>query len=461
MKNILIKFRYSILSFAKFIMFGIMVGLFAFVYLEQYQEATLTYRANEFAILVYAVILFFFMRMYGGYNIGYLRKNELSYSLAVSCFFADAALYVIMCMFSESFLYPTAMIGLFIMQIIAGIILTGIFNRLYFYLYPARQVALVCHNKEAAQSIINKIKTSKDRYTLRCVLPDTLEYEKIIKVIKNFESVIIHDISPDMKVKLLDYCYSTGKRTYIVPTVQDLIMANSHMTQIFDTSAILCKNRGPSMEERIIKRLFDILVSLIGLICLSPIMLIVGMIIHFYDGGPAFFKQKRLTERRKVFTLYKFRSMRVDSEADGKARLATANDDRITPVGKFIRATRLDEIPQLINILKGDMSLVGPRPERPEIAEEYEKVYPAFKYRLKMKAGLTGYAQVNGRYNTSPVDKLILDLRYIQNFSLLTDLKILLKTIKVVFMPDSAEGFSEEKTDVSQIEFVNNDSENK
>lgn len=107
------------------------------------------------------------------------------------------------------------------------------------------------------------------------------------------------------------------------------------------------------------------------------------------------------------------------------------------------------------------MSLVGPRPERPEIAEEYEKVYPAFKYRLKMKAGLTGYAQVNGRYNTSPVDKLILDLRYIQNFSLLTDLKILLKTIKVVFMPDSAEGFSEEKTDVSQIEFVNNDSENK
>ena len=459
MKKLLIKFRYSILFLAKVFMFGILVGLFTSAYFWQYHAATAVYGANFFAIFVYTAVLFFFLRMYGGYNIGYLRKNELSYSIAVSCFFSDAALYIIMCMFSESFLSPFPMLGLCFLQILAGSLLTSVFNRLYFYLYPARQVALLCHDKEAAHSVINKIKTSKERYKLRCVLPDTLEYEKIIKVIRNFESVIIHDIDRETKERIIDYCYNAGKRVYIVPTIQDLIMANSHMTQIFDTTAILCKNHGPSMEERIFKRFLDILVSLAGLIVLSPVMLIVGLIIHFYDGGPAFFTQKRLTEKGKIFTLYKFRSMRTDAEADGKARLASQNDDRITPVGKFIRATRLDEIPQLINILKGDMSLVGPRPERPEIAEEYQKIYPAFKYRLKMKAGLTGNAQVNGRYNTSPLDKLLLDLTYIQNFSILSDFKILLKTFKIIFMPDSAEGFSEEKTDLSQIEFIKHEEE--
>ena len=171
----------------------------------------------------------------------------------------------------------------------------------------------------------------------------------------------------------------------------------------------LLRNRGLSPENRFAKRLIDILFSGFALIVLSPIMIIVALLIKLYDGGPALFKQKRLTIDGKVFEVYKFRSMIVDAEKDGVARLASKNDDRITPIGKFIRAVRLDELPQLLNILKGDMSIVGPRPERPEIAEEYMKDMPEFAYRLKVKAGLTGYAQILGKYNTTPRDKLLLD----------------------------------------------------
>ena len=144
----------------------------------------------------------------------------------------------------------------------------------------------------------------------------------------------------------------------------------------------------------------------------------------------------------REFYIFKFRSMRMDAEKDGIARLASENDDRITPIGKIIRMTRLDELPQLLNVLKGDMSLVGPRPERPEIAREYEAVLPQFKSRLKVKAGLTGYAQIYGKYNTTPYDKLKLDLTYIQNYSFVLDLKLILLTAKILFMKESTEGVS-------------------
>jgi exopolysaccharide biosynthesis polyprenyl glycosylphosphotransferase len=364
-----------------------------------------------------------------------------------------------LCLIAKKLLDIRPMIVLTILQIVVGTILGFMFTKLYFALYPARNVVLICHDREAAQSIINKVKMIKERYVLRCVLPDTLDLEKMIKVIKNFESVLIYELEEGLKSKILDYCYSEGKRVYLVPTVQDLIIANCNLSQIFDTTAILCKNHGPSTEERIIKRASDILISFIGLILSSPFILLTAILVKSYDKGPVLFKQKRLTENGRIFTLYKFRSMRVNAEADGKARLASANDDRITPIGRFIRATRLDELPQLFNILKGDMSLVGPRPERPEISSEYEKQYPEFKYRLKMKAGLTGYAQVNGKYNTSPRDKLLMDLIYIQKYSILMDIKLLFKTFKIVFMPDSAEGFDKEVTDTSQIEFINEDHE--
>ena len=186
----------------------------------------------------------------------------------------------------------------------------------------------------------------------------------------------------------------------------------------------------------------DVIISSLLFIAASPLMLLTALAVKLYDGGAVIYKQKRLTIDGREFYIFKFRSMRMDAEKDGIARLASENDDRITPIGKIIRMTRLDELPQLLNVLKGDMSLVGPRPERPEIAREYEAVLPQFKSRLKVKAGLTGYAQIYGKYNTTPYDKLKLDLTYIQNYSFVLDLKLILLTAKILFMKESTEGVS-------------------
>ena len=209
---------------------------------------------------------------------------------------------------------------------------------------------------------------------------------------------------------------------------------------MFDTPLLMSRNTGLTVEQRAVKRAVDIIISLIAFIPAAPIMALVALCIKLDDGGSVFYKQKRLTKGGKEFFVYKFRSMREDAEKDGVARLAGENDDRITRVGHIIRAIRFDELPQLINILRGDMSIVGPRPERPEIAEDYEKEIPEFAYRLKAKAGLTGYAQVYGKYNTTAYDKLKLDLMYIQNYSLRLDFEIMFKTVQILFMKESTEG---------------------
>ena len=183
------------------------------------------------------------------------------------------------------------------------------------------------------------------------------------------------------------------------------------------------------------------LFSLMALIILSPVLLITALAIKIEDKGPVIYKQERVTRNGRKFMMLKFRSMIVDAEADGKPHPAGENDPRITKTGSFIRACRIDELPQLINILKGDMSIVGPRPERVEHVEKYSKLIPEFDFRLKMKGGLTGYAQVYGKYNTSPLDKLKLDLTYITNYSLLTDVQIIFETLKILFLKESTEGF--------------------
>ena len=203
------------------------------------------------------------------------------------------------------------------------------------------------------------------------------------------------------------------------------------------------------VEQLFLKRLTDIVVSAIGLVITAPFFLVIAIMIKGTDKGPVFYKQTRLTKDRKEFQIYKFRTMIMDAEKDGRARLASQNDDRILPVGKFLRATRLDELPQLINILKGEMSLVGPRPERPELAVEIEKGLPEFAYRLKVKAGLTGFAQIYGKYNTTSYDKLKLDLTYIRNYSYFLDWKLMLMTPKIMLLKESTEGVGSEQ-DIQQ-----------
>ena len=242
----------------------------------------------------------------------------------------------------------------------------------------------------------------------------------------------------------MKFCYKESVRTYVTPKISDIIFRGADDIHLFDTPLLLARNHGLSIDQRIIKRFFDIVLSGIGIILASPFMLIIAAAVKLYDGGPVLYKQERLTIDEKPFMIYKFRSMSTDSEKNG-ARLAAKDDKRVTPVGRVIRNIHFDELPQLFNILKGDMSLVGPRPERKVISDEYSKSIPEFVLRTKVKAGLTGYAQVYGKYNTVPYDKLKFDITYIENYSLWLDIKIMLLTFKILFVKDNTEGVDEEQ----------------
>ena len=243
----------------------------------------------------------------------------------------------------------------------------------------------------------------------------------------------------------MKYCYQESIRTYVTPKISDILFRGADDIHLFDTPLLLSRNQGLSIDQRIVKRTWDIVLSLLGIIIASPFMLIIALAVKLYDGGPVLYKQERLTRDGQPFMIYKFRSMSMDSEKNG-ARLAAKGDKRVTPVGKIIRNIHFDELPQLFNILKGEMSMVGPRPERKEISDKYEEEIPEFILRTKVKAGLTGYAQVYGKYNTTPYDKLKLDLTYIENYSLWLDFKIMLLTFKILFQKENTEGVDKEQT---------------
>lgn len=229
----------------------------------------------------------------------------------------------------------------------------------------------------------------------------------------------------------------------MLPKITDIIVASSSQIHLFDNVAYISKNYGLSADQILVKRMIDIIVSSIMIICTLWLMAIIAIAIKIGDGGTVFYKQKRLTIDGKEFNIIKFRSMRPDAEKMGP-QLATKHDDRVTRVGRLLRASHMDELPQLFNVFIGDMSMVGPRPERPEIANEYVKNVPEFKFRLKVKAGLTGYAQVYGRYNSTPYNKLRLDLVYIQNYSIWLDLKCLVMTLKILFKTEAREGIDDD-----------------
>ena len=307
--------------------------------------------------------------------------------------------------------------------------------------------------------ICKKFESRKDKYKItKCehIKKGAAELcKEILSEYQNGEinAVVIWDINEKDRNTILKFCYSQSIRVYVMPKISDVILVGSEELHVFDTPILLTREYSLSMEQRFIKRSIDVVCSLILLVITSPLMLLTALAIKLYDGGPVLYKQVRCTIGQREFYIMKFRSMRTDAEKDGVARLAQKNDDRITPIGKVIRKCRLDELPQLINILRGDMSFIGPRPERPEIIAQYTEVMPEFAFRMKVKAGLAGFAQVYGKYNTSPYDKLKLDLTYIENYSVWLDLKLMLLTLKVLFWPDSTEGVESEQVTAFKAEY--------
>ena len=270
--------------------------------------------------------------------------------------------------------------------------------------------------------------------------------KKTYELIDTVDKIYIGDsIGNNDKLNIINYCSEKGKAIYLIPSLYEISLVDFKVSQVDDLLVFKIEDLGLTYEQRVIKRILDITISSIGLIITSPLIMIISIIIKLYDGGSVFFKQERVTENNKVFNLYKFRTMIEDAEKHTGPVLATEKDTRITPLGRFLRASRIDELPQLFNVLKGDMSIVGPRPERPFFAEQFNEEIDGFKYRVYVKAGITGLAQILGNYSTDPKTKSKYDLLYIKNYSLLLDIKIIFNTIKIIFLKSSSKGVVNEK----------------
>jgi len=314
-------------------------------------------------------------------------------------------------------------------------------------IFPPRKLLLLSAERPT-EDIIRKFSTRRDKYEIIKTMNISEGLEKAMEEISDnpvYDGIIIWDIPASQRNSLLKYCYGKKIRVYTMPKISDVIIKGSEQLHLFDTPILLTREYDLTMEERFFKRVIDLIFAILLFVITSPIMIITAIVVKLYDGGPVLYKQIRCTRDMKEFKILKFRSMRIDAEKDGVARLASKGDSRITPIGKFIRVVRIDELPQLINIIKGDMSFIGPRPERPEIIAQYLETMPEFVFRTRVRAGLAGYAQVYGKYNTTPYDKLKLDLFYINNYSIWLDLRLMLLTLKILLTPDSTEGVEAEQ----------------
>ncbi len=419
------------------LLLGMLTGIFAFVWYRNYsEEIILPYyrRGNWVLIAIYCLLVWLFFRAYGGFKLGYLKKTDMLYSQMISMICVNTVSYFLISLIGRHFMSVSPVIVMSCVDMGVIALWTLLAGRLYFMIYPPRKLVIIYGSHQAA-ALVLKMSQRVDKYMICESISITEPAEKVRELIMKYEGAIICDIPAEQRNDYLKFCFEHSKRAYIAPKISDIIIRGADDIRLFDTPLMLCRNYGLDFEQQLIKRTFDVIFSLIALIPAAPFMILAAIAVKLYDRGPVFYKQKRLTLHGKEFYVYKFRSMIVDAEKDGKARLATEEDERITPVGKILRKFRVDEFPQLLNILKGDMSVVGPRPERPELTEEYKKEMPEFGFRLKVKAGLTGYAQVTGAYDTTPYDKLKMDLMYIENYSIRLDLQIILMTIKTMFFP--------------------------
>ena len=439
----LVSLRKSIMLLIKIMIVSAVTVGFIQVWITGYEESLFSNKGNYVVILSFVLLFTVFSSLYGAFKIGISRIHEIIYSFSFATVFTNAVMYLELSLIARELVaIPPILIGI-AYQIIVVAICSFCANTIYFKLYPPRRVVAIFGDDISGFELIKKMGKISERFQIeRGLNVNTTDLEEIKRQIDKYEAVVICGIDKNLQKKIISYCYTHEKRTYLLPDITDIIISNSYNIQISDTPVLMSRNRGLTLEQSILKRTMDLIISAVAIIITSPIMLICAIAIKLADGGPILFKQNRITINGKSFNVLKFRSMIVDADKDG-AKKAVSDDERITRVGKIIRACRMDELPQLFNILRGDMSLVGPRPERIENVYEYSQKYPEFELRHRVKGGLTGFAQLYGKYNTSPEDKLHMDLIYVETYSLLLDIKLLILTFKVLFMRESTEGFSE------------------
>lgn len=417
------------------------------------------YRNGNFLLVALFVLLYIaFGHTYDAFLISYNRVFEMVYSQVLALLISDTAMYIVISLLSKKFVNFWYLLFTFGIQLLATAVWSFVSQKLYFAAVRPRKTAIIYDARPKVEELIRDYGLGK-KFKVECVIPVDDCIKESMSALSGIEAVFVCGVHSHDRNIILKYCIEHDVRLFVIPRVGDVLMSSAKRMHMLHLPMLLVERYNPSVGYLFFKRLFDIVASIIALILTSPLFLVTAVAIKLCDGGPVFYRQCRVTKGEKRFYILKFRSMRQDAEKNG-AQLSTGDrDERITPVGRVIRRLRIDELPQLFNILSGSMSIVGPRPERVENVEQYSKELPEFALRLQAKAGLTGYAQVYGKYNTTPYDKLQMDLMYIASPSVIEDLRIILATIKILFMPKSTEGFTEEEM-AAMLETVTGKEEN-
>ena len=353
------------------------VCIFFFAYMRFYKNATFWGRGNYLFTLIYAFMFILFMSVYSGYKVRQYRTRELVFSFALASAITNFIMYFVMCLIARDMLRIWGVLLASVAQWIVGMGLYILSRIILPILEPAMPI-LYIRREEMEDRLTGMFDSRRSRYKVSGEVSANLNWQDLRNAIEPYTAVLIGDTSPEVRQTIVSYCFRTGREALLLPDMSDVMLCSASPLIMGDSLVYDLKTQGIDRTYRTVKRLTDIVVSLLGLILLSPLMLATAVAVKAQDGGPVFYRQERLTRGGKRFMLMKYRSMIVNAESATGAVLAEKDDARITRVGRFIRATRIDELPQLWNILKGDMTLVGPRPERPEFYEVICREYPEF-----------------------------------------------------------------------------------
>lgn len=447
MKIKLRKLETTIIFVLKATMYLLLFWIFYGAYAKENWWLLRASRTTGVTVAAYIIMSYMFSNIYGRYDIGKRKSRPIVYSLTLTTIFTDIISMLALSVMNtneknnKEFMLeqPALLIPIILVQLVVILIYVYGGNSLYFKIYDPEKCVIIT----SSQRSLNEIVRSVRKYKLQYDICKAVDYRKqdLKKDIMEHETIFIYDVPIKERTEIIEFCYQNMKNVYFNPDMHDVIEQSAKHTILDDVSMYGCYSKGLTLEQRVIKRVMDIVIAVIALILTSPIMLITAILVKLEDGGKVIFKQNRATRDGRIFSVYKFRTMREDVE-----NYSVIEDDiRVTKIGKYLRKYRIDELPQFWNVLLGDMSVVGPRPEMLANIFNYTSILPEFEYRLRVKAGITGYAQIAGKYNTSPKDKLILDLMYIEEYSFWLDLKLLFQTLIVLLKRDSTEAFHPEE----------------
>lgn len=447
MKSNLRKLENSIVFLLKLAMHVLLFWTFYGLYAVKNWQLLNISRTSGVVIATYLIMSYMFSNIYGRYDVGKRKSKPIMHSLILTIAFTDVLSMLMLSVMNTNernnktfeLEQPALLFLIFFIQFIIIFIFTYGGNKLYFTLFDPEDCVIITSSQRSLNEVIKGIR----KYKLQYKVTKIADYRDVnLKdYINERDTVFIYDVPVRERTAIVEYCYQNMKNVFFNPDMHDVIETNSKHVILDDVSMLGNISKGLTLEQKIIKRISDVIISVIALVLTSPLLLISAIAIKAEDGGSIIFKQNRATRGGKIFSVYKLRTMKEDVENYS----VIENDERVTKVGKILRKYRVDEIPQFINVLKGDMSVVGPRPEMLANIFNYTSVLPEFEYRLRVKAGITGYAQIAGKYNTSPKDKLILDLMYIEEYSLWLDIKLLFQTALVILKKDSTEAFKKEE----------------